>query len=102
MRREELYVADLVDNARAIREYLGGVPRVGTSLRLRAGVRRWGRGRISSPGRLSADSVVVRNVNSVWLTTLGMRRFVRRGISVATSPRCRACSSSRRRSARPS
>lgn len=27
MRREELYVADLVDNARAIREYLGGVTR---------------------------------------------------------------------------
>jgi uncharacterized protein with HEPN domain len=27
MRREELYVADLVDNARAIREYLDGVSR---------------------------------------------------------------------------
>lgn len=27
MRREELYVADLVDNARAVREYLDGVSR---------------------------------------------------------------------------
>jgi uncharacterized protein with HEPN domain len=27
MRREELYVADLVDNARAVREYLDGVTR---------------------------------------------------------------------------
>jgi uncharacterized protein with HEPN domain len=27
MRREELYVADLVDNARAVREYLAGVTR---------------------------------------------------------------------------
>jgi uncharacterized protein with HEPN domain len=27
MRREELYLADLVDNARAVREYLDGVSR---------------------------------------------------------------------------
>jgi uncharacterized protein with HEPN domain len=27
MRREELYVADLVDNARAVREYIDGVTR---------------------------------------------------------------------------
>jgi hypothetical protein len=42
MRREELYLADLVDNARAVREYLDGVSR-----------ERWDADRRRASGRLA-------------------------------------------------